>query len=122
MFEKSKITWHLTNLEAAAGTSSPCRQAIAQMAASTGLLDRAVRFTKDNGDAQLGAAYLVMAVTEMALETNAPPMLMEALSCLLPASINIIQAQSRTNPAVAIPLLSSANAIQIKLSSINVKY
>lgn len=118
MFEKSKITWHLTNFEVIAGTSTPCREAIVQMAARAGLMDKSVEFTKDTKEPELGAAYLVMALSEMASETKAPPELLGALSDLLSEAVATIQSHARTNPgSVAIPLLPSAMAIQVKLLS-----
>jgi hypothetical protein len=46
VFEKSKFRQHLANLEAAAGILPSRRCALAQMAATSGLLDDAIRFSR----------------------------------------------------------------------------
>ena len=48
MFEKSKVIWHLTQIEASAGTNTACREAIAKLASVSGLMDTAIKFVKEN--------------------------------------------------------------------------
>ena len=117
MFEKSKIVAHFTNLTVAAGTSTSHRKVIAKMTTTTGLMDKAIQFTKDISEPQLGAAYLVITSSEMAPRVNAPPSLVSALSDLLLETVVTLNSYSGNRPDVAERLLNAAMDVQLKLLS-----
>jgi hypothetical protein len=116
MFEQSKITWHLSDLERSAKTSATHRQAIAEIAAKTGLMKKAVGFAKENKDPELAAAYLAMSVGELAHETHAPAELLGALKDLLSEVLVLLQNRIRKDPSsLAMPLYPSARDIHLML-------
>lgn len=116
MFEKPRILFHLTGLEIAAEVSNPARDAIAVMAGKTGLMDEAVRFTKEVGEPELGAAYLVIALAEVAKKRSAPAALLGAFANLLSQAIVTIESHYSKNPVVTKALLASARGVQLEMA------
>ena len=115
MFEKTKVIRHLTNFEAAVGTSSAHRHAIAELASRTGIMERSVEFAKNARDAEFGAARLIFELCEMASETNPPRELMSAFVDLFQVALEQVEMKHESNPVVARILLTSALGIKIKL-------
>ena len=101
MFDKSKIIWHLTQLEIAADTDQPMREVIAEMAMKTGAMNHAVKYANENDDRALGAVYLVVCLCEMALDKNAPAQVLDAMERLLTASFGAIEERRAENPLAA---------------------
>lgn len=115
MFDKSKIIWHLTQIEIAADTDQQMREPIAQMAMKSGAMDRALKFAKDNNnDRALGAVYLVICLCEMALDKNAPPQVADAMEGLLFASIDVLEERYKETPLTCEVLQHQMTALEEK--------
>ena len=95
MFDNAKLTWHLKKLYITASTSDTNRVLLNQLALGSSSIDKAVRFSKDNRDPELGAVYLVICLCETALETNAPAQILGALDDLQLACLKVIDARNR---------------------------
>jgi hypothetical protein len=112
LFEKSKIIWHLTQIEIAADTDQRMREVVAEMAMKTGAMDRAVSYANENDDRALGAVYLVVSLCEMALEKNAPAQILDAMERLLTASFGVIEERRAESPLAAEILQDKMLAIE----------
>lgn len=98
MFDKSKIVWHLTQMEIAANLDEKMRAIVAEVATKSGAMERALQYAKENDDRALGAVYLVVCMCDKALATDAPQPVTEALESLLWTSIDVVESRYGENP------------------------
>jgi hypothetical protein len=117
VFEKAKTLQQLGRLEDAVETTAEVRGILSKLASTSGCLKYASRFVRENDASEFGGAYLVMSLSEMAADTAAPSLLLEALMDLVAEVMKQLGVIASTNYMVY--KVPSATACEIfeKLSA-----
>ena len=122
MFEQIRLMGELVELENAAGTSKQQDEELLYVARKTGVLKDAVEFSKGGVGPELGAAYLILCLSEITADKPGPKSLMEALQSLFQEAVISIQSFLNEPSSKYVPaqtLHTMAMGIQAKMLSAN---
>lgn len=122
MFEQFRLLGELVQLEHQAGTSKKQDEELLYVARKTGVLKDAVEFSKGGVGPELGAAYLILCLSELTADKPGPSSLMEALKRLFQEAVISIQSflnEPSRNYGPARTLHLMAMGIQAKMLSAN---